>query len=147
MRDRPIESSRPDLFCPGGADQGGHAGGLLLEHRDTKACGPVVPPPLIVQVRVRTLVDFLDESRGEHPLDRSVERAWSHPQPTAGQPLDLLHDCVAVPVAISQGEQDVSDSRRQRKEICGGTSATRHISVTDIVADLGAGGWRMMDGG
>ena len=67
----------------------------------------VVAPPLIVIVGVRPLGQLFDQPFVEQPLDRRIERAGAEADGAAGPLVHVLHDRVAVPLAVGEGHEDV----------------------------------------
>src|SRR5688572_28605099 len=89
-----------------------------LRHRDvpTELRQPVVPPPLVAAVGIRTISQFLDEPLLQHAADGGVERARALHHLALGARSDVLHDRIAVAVAVGQRDQDVKDRCWQRQE-------------------------------
>ena len=79
----------------------------------------VIPAPLVGARRVGALAELLDQAVLEHAADGAVERAGAEFQRAVGAIGDVLHDRVAVAIAIDESEQNVKGGRLQRQE-CGG---------------------------
>jgi hypothetical protein len=100
---------------------GRQPGGARLTQQLREACGfrfrdataerrdAVVAPPDIVTIRMTPIVDLLDEAIVEHALDRAIERARTHAQLAVRPRADVLHDRVAVPLAVGDAHEDVKD--------------------------------------
>ena len=73
----------------------------------------VVPAPLVVIGRVGTGPQFLDQTLLEHPADCAVQGAGTEADFALRAHGHILHDRVAVAVAIRQCHQDVEHGRRQ----------------------------------
>src|ERR1019366_4632074 len=56
-------------------DQLPQANGFSLGHAPAQGCDPVIAPPSIVEVRVRPIGEFLDQTLFQHPVDGAVMRA------------------------------------------------------------------------
>jgi len=67
----------------------------------------VVPPALVVFLRIPPLVELDDQALFQQPLDRRLQSARIELRPAARSLCDLLHDAVAVAVGVGQGDQDV----------------------------------------
>src|SRR5438067_4195485 len=85
------------------------ARGLPAAGRD-----PVVAPPRIVATGALPLVELLDQPVVEHALEGAVERAGAEAQRAVGARGDLLHDRVAVAVAVGERDEDVENGGGQR---------------------------------
>jgi hypothetical protein len=68
---------------------------------------PVVPAPLVVDLRVRTLVRPLDQSIAHHSLERAVKRTGTESHFPFRAPLYVLDDPISVEFVLGQGEQYV----------------------------------------
>jgi len=93
---------------------------------------PVVAAPLIIQRGIGPLVGLLDQALVEHPLDRAVERARSHPNRPTTQLGDIAHDRVAMLLAIRERHDDVHHRRRQRQEPFDLFSVTHVATMTTL---------------
>src|SRR5262245_21696395 len=60
----------------------------------------VVPAPLVAARRVGAVAQLLDEALFEHAPDGAVERARAETDPAVGPRGHVLHDGVAVAVAV-----------------------------------------------
>src|SRR5688572_22192416 len=76
----------------------------------------VIPPPLVVELRRRPLVDLDDEIVVQHPLNRAIEGAWTEAHLAVGARQHFLDDAVAVAILVGEGHQDVEHGRWQRQE-------------------------------
>ena len=94
-----------------------------VEARDLCGCdaaaeaGEAVVAPALVGARaIGTLRQLFDQALLEHPADGTVERAGAQPDLAVGPGGDVLHDGVAVTIAIRERDQDVEDARRERQQ-------------------------------
>src|SRR5436305_13304434 len=71
---------------------------------------------LIVESRIGTLTGLLDEAIGEHTFNRPVQCPRPHAQLAISATANLLHDAVAMPFIVGKGQQNVKDSRCERKQ-------------------------------
>ena len=85
-------------------------------YRSAQSGQPVVAPPLIVMFRVRPFGQLFDQALLEQPSDRGVQAAWTQPKRTIGALEHVLHDGVAVPIAIGERYEDVERVAVQRQE-------------------------------
>src|SRR5687768_344552 len=99
-------------------------GERLLEPRGFRArdvlaerCEGVGPPPFVACRRMDA--GLANQPLREEAFDDAVERAGAQPDGPAGETLDLLHDRVAVRVAVGQRDEDVEHRGRERKQIAG----------------------------
>src|SRR5579859_1646703 len=81
----------------------------------TEARQPVVAAALVVQRGIGPFICFDDQSIEQHLFDGTIERSWPDTHPSPRVRCNLLHDTVAMPLAIRQGEQDVENGRREWK--------------------------------
>lgn len=121
---------------------------LELQHLPAQGRKPIVTSSLVVVgSRHRTsrspsrTRDLLDQSRCKHPLNRAIERTWSHPDLAVGHRLDFLRDCITVsprtliglarPSTIGEREQDVQNDWCQRQQILwiGRSPHRRHLMM------------------
>ncbi len=84
---------------------------LLFRNRQTFRGQPVIAATIVVWFVVQGDRQLFDQSVYEHPLNGPVERAWTEPRLTVGESPDVLHDPVAVCIAIGQRQQDMEDGR------------------------------------
>src|SRR5262249_37309388 len=102
--------------------------------------GELVPPAAGIAARPR----LFDQALVEQPLDDAVERSGAEPDDAIGQLPDLVHDGVAVRLAVRKRDQHMEERRCQRQERLrissvphGGTyvvsryGVTRHIRRTE----------------
>src|SRR6185369_4275645 len=61
-------------------------------------------------------VGFLHQSRREHTLQAPIEGTGTELECVVCLSCDVLHDAVAVPFLVGQGEQDVEDRRGEREQ-------------------------------
>jgi len=101
------------IATPGDVHEIGKSPGFPLRDLQSLLRQPIVAPPVVVGFVVKGDLQLLDQAVDEHPLDGAIESAWPEPELAAGERLDVLHDAVAVRVAVRQGEQDVKDRWRQ----------------------------------
>src|SRR5439155_3302258 len=87
---------------------------LLARHFLAARRDAVVAPPGIVLVGMGPVVELLDEAVMEHPLDGAVQRPGAEPQRAAGARGDVLHDGVAVALAVGERDEDMKDGEGQR---------------------------------
>src|SRR5207253_10800255 len=73
-------------------------------------------PPPTSPFPYTTLFRSANEALAQQPLDDPVERAGAQADGAARQLGDLLHDRVAVGLAVGERHQDVEHRRRQRQE-------------------------------
>jgi hypothetical protein len=59
-------------------------------------------------------LDLFDQMVDAHPLQRAVQRARPKPDPAVGDPLDVGHQHITVPVAFEKRQQQGEDSGRKR---------------------------------
>ena len=95
---------------------------LGLRHPPAERRDLVIPPPLVVQVRIRPLVRLFDEPLREHLADRSVEDARAEGQPAVGAAGNLALERIPMPLPVGQAEQDLEHRRRQRQKVVGSES-------------------------
>src|SRR5581483_1814355 len=74
----------------------------------------VVATAVVVGLSVQRDVELLDQAVHHHALDRSIERARPQLGLAIGDPLHVLHDAVAVHLAVGQRNHDLKDRRRDR---------------------------------
>src|SRR5262252_2172793 len=75
----------------------------------------VIAAPLIVVFRMGSLIEFDDEALLEQPADGCVECAGVQLPAATGTCCDVLHDPVSVAITVSQRNEDMKCSGRQRK--------------------------------
>ena len=76
----------------------------------------VVAAPLVGAGRIGALAQLLDQALLQHPPHGAVERAGAEAHLAVGALADVLHDRVAVPLLVGEGDQDVEDRGGQRQE-------------------------------
>ena len=62
-------------------------------------------------------VDFFDEGQVHELLDGGVEGGWTHADVGVGEGFDLLHDAIAVLLAVGEGEEDEEAGGGEGKKI------------------------------
>jgi hypothetical protein len=67
----------------------------------------IVPAPLVVVIRIRTLRQFFNETLFEETLDRRIERAGAEPNRTVGTVRNILHHRVAVAIPVGERYKDL----------------------------------------
>ena len=75
----------------------------------------VVSAPLVIVVGIGPFVEFDNQALVEHPLDRSVQGPGAELHRAVGPRGDVLHDGVAMPILVGEGDQDLKDRGRQRQ--------------------------------
>src|SRR5881227_1152611 len=96
-------------------DDSGEPRQFELQHAPAEQRQTIISPPLVVvrtgEVRSSSgpsAAHLLDQTRGEHTLNRPIERAGAHAYLTVRHRFDFLRDGVAVPASI------ISRRRRAR---------------------------------
>ena len=74
-----------------------------------------IEPPALVGSR-RSGGELLDEAFGQHALDGSVQRPGTHLHAARRPVGHLLHDGVPMPLAFTEGDEDVQERGRQRQQ-------------------------------
>jgi len=88
----------------------------------------IIPPALIIQFRIWSLVGLLNQTRSEHTVQAAVERAWTETEGTIRVVTHVAHDGVTMPFAIRERQQDVKHRWRQRQHRIGArTSSHQYI--------------------
>src|SRR4030095_4808571 len=80
---------------------------------------PIVATPFVAAGRIGAFAELLDHPLLEHPANRTVQRAGAQLHLALGPGGDVLHDRVAVAIAIGERDQDVEHGRGQREQRCG----------------------------
>ena len=106
---RPVARAWLSRSCTRRASASGHVAAELRE--------AVVPAALVVALRVGAVAQLFDQALLEHAPDGAVERAGAQPDLAVGPRGHVLHDRVAVALAVRQGHQDVEHRRRQRQQV------------------------------
>ena len=81
----------------------------------TKIAEAIVTPPLVIEFRIGTFIQLFDQTVTQHPLDGSVERAWTKTHFPFTALVNLAHDVVTMPFFVRERQQDVKHCRRQRQ--------------------------------
>ena len=89
--------------------------GLGSGHRDAALRQAVIAPTLVVFSRA--LGELFDQCLLEQAGQRAIQGAGVQRHGAAGSRVDLLHDPVAVLLAVCQGQQNLEGDRRQRQEM------------------------------
>ena len=121
-----------------------HPGDFSVENACSQACKPIVSAAFVVKFVVWPFSSLFNQSSPQHPLNRSVQRAWAHTQGTLSHGLDFAHDRIAMLVPRCQGQQNVQLRNRDGRLVpadwighgqCGMLPSWTSliISATDIV--------------
>ena len=103
------------MAMAGGVHQVGQPPGLAPGGREPLRRQPVVAPAIFVRFVVERDGQLLDQAVHQHSLNRAVQGARAQPGIAVGEALDVLHDAVAVRLAVGEREQDVKDGRSQQR--------------------------------
>src|ERR1700730_3009921 len=109
------------------ADEFRETGGLFDGDAAPERRDAVVAAPHVVFVRIGPLVELLYQSVVQQALDRAVERARADAQLPVRARGHVLHDGVAVALAVGDGDENVERGDGQRH--------TAIISTCDISGD------------
>ena len=96
-------------------DQVGESAGLAFRGGEPLGGQTVVAATVVIGLVMEGDGQLLNQAVDEHPLNRAIERAWAETRLAVGEALDVLHDAVAVRLAVSERQQDVEDGRRQER--------------------------------
>ena len=90
-----------------------------LRHLPATRRQAIIPAALVVIRSVRPLVvsKLGDQSLLAHPLHGAIQRSGAQAQFSTGSGGHVLHDCVAVPVAPGQRDEDVEALRREWQQV------------------------------
>ena len=109
----------PASLAPGCHHRAGEALRFGANYTLSEGGHAVVAPAFVIERGVGAFVGFLHQSRREHALQAAIERAGTELQCIVGLPRDVLHDAVAVPFLVGEGQQDMEDRRGKRKQFVG----------------------------
>ena len=91
---------------------------------------PVVAAPRVVELRRRPLARLDDQSFLDQTFERAVERRRPQPDRAAAALEHVLHDPVAVLLAVDERGEDVEPVAFQRQERFGRLSRHRAICIS-----------------
>src|SRR5262249_8685004 len=94
----------------GGAGLGEHAGearGFVDRGGASRTSDAVVAAPRVVLLGIGALIELFDETLAPQPVDGAVERPGTELELALGARRDVLHDGVAVAVAVGKGDEDM----------------------------------------
>src|SRR5437762_8000690 len=77
-----------------------------------KGSDPVVAPAFVVEVRIRTLIRFLDEPSFQHLVNGAIESAGTKVQFSFGAAKDCALEGVSMAFAFRQLQQHMKDRQR-----------------------------------
>src|SRR4051812_12785730 len=85
-----------------------------LRYRDavTEASQAIITAPFVVQLRIRTFLQLLDQTIVEHSLDGPVKRPRPKTHLSLAALVHLAHDLVTMPVLVRQRQEDMKHLRR-----------------------------------
>ena len=92
-------------------DQVGEPAGLAFRRGEPLGGQPVVAAAVVIGLVMEGDGQLLNQAVDEHPLNRPIESARSQPRIAVGEAFHVLHDAVAVGLAVGEGEQDMEDGR------------------------------------
>jgi hypothetical protein len=97
----------------------GQSGGLGFCDFASQRGEPVISAAFVVIRRIGPILGAQLENQAvfKHPFDGSIKSSRAEPHAAAGSFSDVLHDAVAVLVAIRQRDQDVKNLRCKRKKL------------------------------
>src|SRR5262249_21284383 len=110
-------------------EQGAQALGLRGGHAFSKAGQPIVAPAFVGAGGGGAVCQFFDKALFEHAADGAVQRSGAELYLAARASGDILHNRVAMAVAVGQRDEDVEDGAGKRQQRIG--LRVRHANYTD----------------
>jgi hypothetical protein len=97
-------------------DEGVEAADFGCRDSFAETSEPIIAPALVGARRVGTFGQFFDQALLEHAADGTVKSSGAQLDLALGPGCDILHDGVAMTVAIGERDQDMEDGRWERQE-------------------------------
>src|SRR5687767_10345570 len=90
-----------------------------MEHLPAERRELVIPTTGIVELRRWTLAGLGDQALLDQPFQRAVQRCWPQPHFSAAALQHVLHDAVAMLLALDQADENVEPVALERQERVG----------------------------
>src|SRR5207247_10300702 len=89
------------------------------EPRPAERRGLLTPATGILELRRWTLAGLGDQALFDQPFQRAVQRGWPQPHLSAAAFQHVLHDAVAMLLALDQADENVEPVALERQERVG----------------------------